>query len=344
MNKILRCSLFSKAADNNPRPWEGTWDRFRTSVLNSTYYPRPGTSGDEAKKTLAAFSGTRFKEGRTRGCENAMAVGVLVFDVDNAQQVPTGEYWPDPRTGAPTSRPKLKKMMIDSPVTFEEVQQALRCAGVASFSWTTWSNRPEWPKFRVTLPLAEAVSSELWKPATERAQDLLHFQPFRRGIDLPVLRDVARLNFLPGAPDPASIQRGETGGTLLEVPQDGLLKLEVPGIVAPWQVDLVATRDAEKEAGFKWFKAYRVAGRPVDFQSLDLAYLLSTKGVLVSSRQTWGSGSKWRCHCPFANEHSGGIDDFCAVVIWDPGKWPRFHCYHAHLGLQDMIEFVWGRP
>lgn len=343
----LHCSFFTKAADNLPRPWEGTWAQLR-ELLEKAHAPRPGTSGDDAKNSLPAISGTRFKDGTRRACGNAVDMGLILFDFDNAQEEATGEYWLDPRTGEPTKRPKLRKVMIPNPVTFDEVQEALWDAGVDSYTWSTWSNHPDWPKFRVLVPLSHPVPAELWEAATEWTLKALGFDPFRRGLDLPVLRDTARLNFLPGAPCPVMIRRGETKGQALSIPLDRLVRAAVHSLqVSPWQREIQAERKAARDAGEHWFQCYRVGGRPVDFKALDLPALLSCRGIKIGTPQAHGMGTKWRCHCPLAHEHSGGMDDDCAVVIQSPGQWPSFKCahsHHAHLGLQDVLELIWGRP
>lgn len=344
---LIHCSFFNRAADNTPRAWEGTWGQL-LEELERSHVPRHGLAGDDAKKSLPAICGARFRAGSPRGRANALEVGLVFFDFDNAHEEPTGEFWIDPRTGTPTERPKVRKVMIPEPVGFEEVQEALWNAEVHSFTWTTWSHRPGWPRFRVVVPLAHPVPAKLWEPATEWALRRLGFAPFRRGLDLPVLRDVARLNFLPGAPCPAMIRRGETQGGPLAVPLGGLERAAVPSLpVAPWQRKIQAERKAARDAGLRWFQCYLVGGRPVDFMVLDLAGLLRGQGLKVGSPQAYGTGQKWRCHCPWAHEHSGGVDDDCAVVIQTPGQWPSFRCahsHHAHLGLQDVVELVWGRP
>ena len=343
---ILHCSFFRRAADNMPTPWTGTWAQLR-AILERTRTPRHATTGDEAKKSLPAICATRFKEKTRRAGGNAVEMGLILFDFDNSREEPTGEYWPDPRTGEPTKRPKLRKVMVDSPVTFDAVQEALWDAGVDSYSWSTWSAKPDWPKFRVVVPLAHPVPADRWEAATEWALGRLGFEAFLHGLDLPVLRDTARLNFLPGAPDPASIRRGETKGEHLAIPLEHLVEAAVPPLpVAPWQREIQAARKAEREAGANWFQCYRSGGRPVDFQALDLVSLLDSRGIATGRPQAHGTGRKWRCHCPFAHEHSGGIDDDCAVVIQTPGQWPSFKCahsHHAHLGLQDVVELIWGR-
>lgn len=343
----LGCSFFRQAADNDPRPWEGTWQQLR-DFLERTHLPRPGLAKDAAKKSLPAISGTRFKAGTRRACENALEIGLLFLDFDNAREEVTGDYWPDPRTGQPSLRPKVHKVMVDQPVQLESVMEALWDADVDSYAWTTWSHRTDWPKFRVAIPLAASIPAGRWAAATEWALARLGMIPFRHGIDLPVLRDAARLNFLPGAPDPGSILRAETVGEHLLIPLDDLPLIQPPPPPTPsWQAAIVSGRHAAREAGDHWFAKYRVAGQPVDFMALDLPSLLRSHGIKVGRAQVHGNGQKWRCHCPLSQEHTGGIDDDCAVVIQTPGQWPSFKCahsHHAHLALQDLIELFWGRP
>lgn len=347
MSTPIRCSFFNGARDNEPRPFTGTWAELRER-MEATNAPRRGASGDDAKRSLPAISGTRFKPGTTRGRENALELGLVLFDFDNSEEEPTGEFWPDPRTGEPSNRPRLRKVMIPEPVTFDEVQEALRGAGVDSYTWSTWSNRPAWPKFRVVVPLAQPVPAEMWEAASEWALDRLGFRSFVRGLDLPVLRDIARLNFLPGAPDPETIRRGETRGGPLAVPLDRITPAAVPPLpLAPWQAQAQADRKAQADAGHRWWMPYRVGGRPVDFNVLDLPALLTGRGLEVGPPKAYKGGTRWRCTCPLGQEHSGGMDDDSAVIIQTPGQWPSFRCahsHHAHLSLADVIELVWGRP
>ena len=342
----LSCSFFNKAADNTPQPWEGTWPQLR-GILEHTNAPRAGTSGDDAKKSLPAICGATFKPGTRRATANVVGLGLLIFDFDNASEEVTGKFWLD-SAGRTTKRPKLRKVLTDFPVTFDAVLEALRATGIACYGWATWSNSPSWPKFRVVVPLAQAVPADLWAAATEWALEHLGLNRYRHGLDLPVLRDVARLNFLPGAPCPAMIRRGETKGKALAIPLGKLVPAAVPTLpVAPWQAAILAERKAELEAGDYWFQCYTVDGHGVDFKSLDLAALLAGRRVVVGNPRPFGDGWKWRCHCPLANEHTGGVDDDCAVVIKTPGQWPSFKCshsHHAHLGLRDVIELFWGRP
>lgn len=343
----LRCSFFRGVRDPHPRHFTGTWSDLKKR-LDVTHHPRPGSVGEEAKKSLPAISGTRFRPGASRSRSSALDLSLLLFDIDNAREVPTGDYWVDPRTGLPSDRPKLRKERIPEPVTFPEVLDALWTAGVDAYVWTTWSHTPEWPRLRVVVPLAQPVPAHLWESATEWAVDRLGFVAIRRGVDLPVLQDTARLNFLPGGPRGTPVLRGETIGEHLNIPLDRLRSVDVPKEAAtPYQETLLVRRATLNGAEVQWWKAYRVNGRPVDFGALDLASMMRSRGLWVGTARDYLNGTRWRCTCPFAHEHTGGRNDDSAVVIQIPGRWPSFHCSHSHhaqLGLRDVIELFWGRP
>lgn len=342
-NQIIACSFFTSAQDNQPRPWEGSWDDLR-EILGKDHKPRRGTSGDEAKKSMPAICGASFRAGTTRAAGNVDSIQVLFFDVDNATEEPTGEYWPDPRTGKPSNRPKMRKVPIPEQVTLEDVQEALWNAGVQSYIWTTWSHRPEgdplpWTKFRVAIPLGGPVPPELWSAATEWAITQLGLEPFRRGIDLPVLRDVARLNFLPGAPNPENIRREETAGEFMEIPLDRLPQAAPPLPVPQWQAEIIRQRATE---GNHWARRFVDSqARGVDLRTLDAVRLLEALGCRVGPARPHGMGVKHRTTCPWYCEHTGGRNDDSGCLFLDPGKWPTWTCSHSshlHLGLRDLLE------
>jgi hypothetical protein len=306
---LLRASFFSHAKSNIPRRWEGSWDELR-AVLAKVYPPQPGVPGGDAKRSMPAISPAFYAPGATRGRESAQGVGLLILDLDNVREMATGEFYSDPRTGEPNGRPKTRKVRIEDPVTMAEVKSALAAGRVASMGWSTWSCSAEWEKFRVVVPLA------------------------------------APLAFLPGSPDPGSIRRFETAGAPLWIPVEGIPPAPLPTL-APWQAAVVADRQAQRADGERWWMAYRVDGRPVDFHSLDLVAILEARGIKVGPPRAFKNGTKRRACCPWAGEHTGGVDDDAAVLIHTPGTWPSFRCMHSghsHMGLRDLIEWAWGRP
>ncbi len=342
---ILRCSIFEHAKDRMGRPFVGDVATLR-GILRRTYTPRPGNPGGTPKQSMPALNAAFYRAGAPRGVDNVLGVFLLILDFDNSRPEPTGEFWPNPRTGAPSNRPKTVKVRIDEPVTMAEVVAQLRHAGVAFIAWSTWSSTPEWPKLRVVVFLAHAVPGVLWERAADWAVAHLGLDPFRRGLDVPVLHNAAALAFLPGSPEPETIQRAEGEGDLLSIPLLDPQTTAAP-VLEPWEAAVVAERQAERERGEKWFQAYRVNGRPVDFQALDLVALLDRHGVKVGRSRAFKDGTKTRVWCPWASEHSNHRDGDDAVVIHTPGTWPSFRCEHSGhrlMGLRDVIEWAWGTP
>jgi hypothetical protein len=146
-------------------------------------------------------------------------------------------------------------------------------------AWTTYSSTSEHEKFRAIVPLAAPVPVDQWERASERALTHLGLDPFRRGLDLPVLHNPAALAFLPGSPDPSAIHRAEAAGKHLAIQLDSLLNEDAPRPPwTPWQNAILEARQAEREKGEQWWMTYRIGGRPVDFQSLDLASILEGRG------------------------------------------------------------------
>jgi hypothetical protein len=228
----------------------------------------------------------------------------------------------------------------------DQVRETLEAAEIESLLWTTWSCTPGWEKFRAVVPLEEPVPVDRWEHFTEWALGHLGLLRHRQGFDIPVLRNPAALAFLPGSPTPETIRWASTKGQALYVP---VLEPTSSFVAArePWQAVAEAERKAEWAKGERWFQVYRVDGRQVDFKSLDLAPILEARGVKVGEAKTFKDGSKRRVHCPWAGEHTGGVDDDSAVLIQTPGTWPSFRCMHSghvHMGLRDVIEWAWGRP
>ncbi len=342
---ILRCSFFGHAQDNMGRPFEGDLPTLR-AILRKTYTPKPGNPGGTPKQSMPALCAAFYPPGKGRGFENALGVSLLIQDYDNSRPEPTGEFYLNPRTREPSNRPKTVKVLIDEPVTMAEVVAQLRRVGVAFMAWTTWSCTPDWPKFRVVVFLEEPVPAVLWQRASEWAVSHLGLNPFRRGLDLPVLHNPAALAFLAGSPTPGTIQREEGDGTRLTIPLDALPSKPEPTL-EPWEAAVMAERQSEKERGERWFQAYRVSGRLVDFQSLDLVALLKARGVKVGHPRPFKDGTKTRVWCPWASEHSNHRDGDDAVVIHTPGTWPSFRCEHSGhrlMGLREVIEWAWGTP
>jgi hypothetical protein len=335
-------SLFPKGAtDNHPKARQTSWEALEQH-FERTWTPCDVHPGDDPKKGLPGFSMATFRPRTTRARQNVLHLDGLMIDFDNSSEKETGEYHLG-RDGRPSNRPKTCKVCLPDPVYPEAVAAVLAERQVAGALYTTWSHRSEWPRFRMAVGFANPVPADLWPAATEYALDALGLRPFLRGIDLPVMRDTARMHFLPGSPEPSSIQRWRIKGKHLVVPVDALQSIEIPEPPRPaWQEGILREQAATEST---WHQRFQVKNRPVDFRTLDLVRLLRAMGVKVGRPQGYGGGTKWRTHCPWASEHSHGLDDDSAVVIHIPGHWPIWRCahsHHAHLGLRDLLEAFGG--
>ncbi len=327
--RVLEWSMFKGARDNQPTKRSGTWTDLVTLLTTVNATPKHPDLA-EAKKAVPAFSGTIFAEGTTRGVANAEAIHLLVFDFDNTQEEPI------PGERHKSGRPKTHKVPIEKPAQPDTVALALDRRGLAAVVYTTWSSSDALRKFRVVVPLASPIPPDLWTEATEWAMDHLGFQAWRDSgaIDIPVLRDTARLNFLPCAPDPESVVAAEVEGAFLTIPLEALATFVIQERPKPtWQTPRPKTNPA---TGRDWWADFNI-----DFSTLNLEGLIQDMGIEVGKVKSYGESQKWRCHCPWADEHTHGLDDDCAVIIQTPGRWPSWSCSHsshALLGLREVCE------
>ena len=320
--QFIRWSLFDSAEDNNPRAYSGTWDEF-WNVLYNTYEPPATGKLAGQKKGMPAVSGTIFRENTRRGTENAETLHAILFDFDNAAEKPSGEFWDEGKT-----RPKMVKVPSDVIADPKEVCDLLRKQGTAFLAYTTWSSTPEWVKFRLVVPLKSALTPEVWPAAVEKAIADLGLEPWRKSIDMKVVRDTARLHFLPNK---GAEFWGNQGGEFLFIDSEQLDRNTVP----PLPKNNYA-RPATEEKDWAKFK--------IDIPSLQLGELLERLGCNLSRpRSLDDGGTKRRTTCPWGREHSHGPEGDDAVVLETPGKWPVFQCAHsghAHLGLYDLLELA----
>jgi hypothetical protein len=331
LRPVISWTLFHGGAeDNSPDRHNGTWEEL-SGLLSTVNTPAKMQDLTAAKKLVPAFSETTFLDGTTRAKDNAETINLLVFDFDNMREVPIpGEFHK-------SGRPKTKKIPIENPAKPEEVVEKLKAHGLDAVVYTTWSSSASLVKFRVVVPLLAPVPALLWTPASEWAMDTLGFGEWRdsQAIDLPVLRDIARLNFLPCAPDPTSVRVWKLEGNHLSIPADVLPAYKVREVVkAEWQKP---REKRDTPTGRDWWAEYKI-----DFSTLDLEGLLRAMGVHVGRSQPWKGGAKFRCHCLWPGEHSKEVDKDDAAFIQIPGEWPSFWCEHScHrgvIGLREVCE------
>ena len=339
--QLIRASHFSTALSNRPQSWRGTLETLWAS-LDKDRKPARHPEGADPKKYLPALSGAIYEPGQTRGKSNVSGLQLLILDVDNAMEVPAGEYHP-------SGRPKLAKVRIECPATIADFREPLSRQGIAAYLYSTWSSTEQWPRFRAVIPLAVPVPADYWPNLVAWTLTKANLLRWTRCIDLPCVQDVARLNFLPAQrPGGPQVERCIIPGDLLVPPEPaelllhGVLKREL----APWQVqaleETLPVCPAVRSGKCSFAKRFRTRdGQPVDVRRLDVIRILVNLGCSVGPGRPWGPCTKYRTTCPWHSEHTDGLDDDSAVLFVEPGRWPRWHCSHAchaHLGLVDILE------
>jgi hypothetical protein len=341
---LLTCSFFRTALDNQPIPWRGTWEALVDSFGHDRA-PAPLPDGHDPKKGLPGICGATFQAAAPRACANVVHLQLVLLDLDNAEEYLTG-------VTHPSGRPVIAKRPCPAPALLGPVCDELERLGIAAYAWSTWSHTPGWPRFRLVIPLAAPVRPEVWGQLGEWSISAAGLAPWRTCMDLPVLRDTARLNFLPAQrPGGPTVERRQVQGRILTPPtHEELAQLAPPRAeLATWQQEALARRGGSRtgagagmDGRFAWANRFRGAdGRPLDLRGLDALRLLGVLGCKVGPGRPTAGGVKHRTTCPWPAEHSHGLDDDSGVLFLEPGKWPAWRCshsHHAHLGLFDLLE------
>lgn len=248
------------------------------------------------KVQIPAISGALYEDGVKRGEKNRLGMGLLILDVDNKHE----DY-----------------------LDFATATKLLTEKDITHFAYTSYSSTEERQRFRLLFPLAEPTTTDLWPNFVEYVLEVTGLLPYRECMDLSCLHAAEQIYFLPGklkGTDPV-IHRASHAGKDLEVPADGFLE----NIPVPKNSEAETNALAEINAGnTEWAKAYSI-----NFNTLDLKGLLEDNDVMVMDGSPAYGGIKYRCFCPWGDEHtSTNTDDAFIVVEREEGKWPLFHCSH----------------
>lgn len=199
-------------------------------------------------------------------------------------------------------------------------------------AYTTLSHSEAHPRIRLFIPLGEPVPPDIWPLATDWIMERIGIHNRLECVDLPGQRNSAGLGVLPTPPLNAELQRDRVDGDLLVIPQEEVRQRQLLTLPVPeWQRELTRQR---------LMTASLVRPHPI-WRLTDPAELLVELGCKVFPERPWRHGSKRRTTCPWASEHSGGLDDDCGVVFYPSAGRPFWRCAHSghtHMGVMDLLH------
>lgn len=299
---LFHITRFSKVTDRNPVAEEASWEhiahRFRERAIR-------------VEKDGALFSPVRYLESL-----EGYRVESFIFHKERKDEK-IGQVWiNDRKEKAVSSMDKViirrnDNVRLVSMAVFDfdkgESPQAIleKFKDFNLVLYSTHSSTAAAPKFRLVLPLKEALAPSQFKAAW----------PFGvEGMD-PSCKDLARMFYLPSCPSDHQAEAFTV-------------------IVADKKFFAPKIPKEKKEPPKK--------KRRGDFNTLDAYTWFSVHGAM---RGPAGQEHKYWVICPWRANHSPGTDNETEAVLWiEPKKWPTFACSHGHCakkGIRDVAK-LWA--
>lgn len=331
-------SFFYNTLDNRPKLVSSTWEEFCQSASNIVPANRE-LSADEAKKMLTGWSPAVWAEGYTRGIEGITGMEMVACDFDNSKKVVTGYR--------PNGSQIIEQSLVDNPATILGVAQHLQMLGINSLLYTSFSNKADYPKFRVAIPTNRFIKPEEFEGAVEYTLDVLGLNQWRESLDIKVMRDAARLYYV-SCPWYTDAQRYVTQGKNLEIPNNLTSQItslpEIPQTEEAKNQLAKINKDLNRVDDAYWWIPLGI-----DMATLNLPGMLRGMGYWVDEPKPYKGGLRYQCECPFSDEHgeSGHNTGTCIIEGGDITAWPVFDCKHSHsLDLRKLLTQPerWNAP
>lgn len=158
-----------------------------------------------SKNGVGLFLATSFKPGGRRRQEDAEQVHALILDFDNGRTKPaTGEK----QRNETTVEPSLVEALL---------------SGYMFVLATTHSHQPDWPRFRVVLPLANPVPAHRWGAVAPGLLRHLNLERLPEGALDPAYARAVQPYFWPSCSDSADFEFLRGDGVLLAA-TDGVIE------------------------------------------------------------------------------------------------------------------------
>lgn len=215
----------------------------------------------------------------------------------------------------------------------DKMHSYLSNLGLSHIIYTTFSNTREKPKFRVFVPLSQAVPGDLWNLTVREMLKQTHLSFCDKQIDTKALYDTARLYYV------SSSNRLP----LLSYYFEGR-ELEVDLVALSKEREAEKAAEAErKEQMLQSIKLREERNRRLGIikKVIDPISYWEAHSWWVDKAEKYGDGLKVKCECPYHHEHTNGEKYDGALFKNANGFW-TFYCLHDHHGrkisLKDILK------
>jgi len=360
---MFHWSYFSCAFDNRPKAVECSWEDFCKVVTCPIYAPEI-TEGCNLKylKTLGpAWSAACWHEGYLRGVAGIKHAQILALDVDNSQKVIV-DY--NDKGG-----PIVKELICENSAWPEEIRDHLADRDVQSLIYTSFSNQPNWPKFRVVIPCSQQIAPENYKYALEHMLKDLGLNKWRHCCDIKAMRETSRMYFNKAKGPATEAQSWNIEGNYYTLPDPIPTNITLTNLLQPTLTEEAAQKRLLIQATqsvSKKFKELKITDQdqwwrslPFDLHALDLVGQMKEMGFHVGEPVPWQGenvgpdgkrevGQRYVCECPFACEHSDYDDNpnsrYQAYIIQFPYSIPVMKCFHTGSHGDELLRLFFTEP
>lgn len=181
-------SVLQSVTDAHPARCEVSWEELAQRLTAHAVVAR--------KTDVGLYAAASFRDESSRSVANGEKVTMLVLDVDNK---------------------KIDGTRVDSPIDPQVIEALLE--GHAFAIASSFRSTPDWPRFRVNIPLAMAIPVESWPLVAPLLLERLQLDGFRENIDELYARP-AQIYYWPACSDLSLAYSSIGEGTFLAPPAE----------------------------------------------------------------------------------------------------------------------------
>lgn len=269
------------------------------------------------KKDLPAISPAVYPEGALRSKYSNPTLSFIMLDFDNSSKIITG------------LKPRVKEERVqERQATPEIISSYLSSLNIEHGYYTSFSNKKGWAKFRLLLPLDKEIPAALWPKTVEWLLKETRLNFWRASIDMPAVKDCARLYFLSSG----NVKSDYVPGKKIRIDLEAIRK--TPDRKEP---EIPMTDEVKKQLE----EARKSRTKIINTKGLDVLKIFHENNIETSEAIPYReNGFKYLLECPLIEEHASPTNWGDTALFCTEGHW-SYHCFHTHQPtLQDILEYL----